>query len=108
MKSEISSRTVRATMQAGRMASRSRSFFRMIIAMVAPAPLEAALDAALFQESIVMAHQQMRFHLAHGIEHHADENQHAGAAEERRDRVRHLEEAVQDDRNNRDDRQEDG
>jgi hypothetical protein len=34
--------------------------------------LESSPQAALFQEAIIMAHQEMGFHLAHGIEQNAD------------------------------------
>ena len=53
-----------------------------------------------------MAHQQMRFHLPHRVEHHADHDQHARAAEKSRNRIRNLQQPVQNDRNYRDDGQE--
>src|SRR5688500_6971392 len=105
MKSLTSSRTARATWQAGRIASKSRSLLRMII--LRPAILEPALEAALLEEAVVVTHQQVRFHLAHGIEHHADENEDAGAAKERRNLIRDVQEAIKEVGNNRDDRQED-
>ena len=44
------------------------------------------------QEALVVAHEQVRFHLAHGVERHADHDQQAGAAEVER----HVEPADQD------------
>ena len=47
-----------------------------------------------------MAHQQMCFHLAHSVEHHPDEDQHAGAAEEGGHRIGNLHFGVEQDGNN--------
>src|SRR5688572_7450033 len=105
MKSLTSSSTARATWQAGRIASKSRSLLRMII-LERPAMLEPALEAALFQEAIVVAHQQMRLHLPHCIQHDTDKNEDTGAAKERRHFVRHLHEAIKQVGNDCNNRQE--
>ena len=36
--------------------------------------LKAAPEAAFFQEAIIMAHEKMGFHLAHGIQHDTHQN----------------------------------
>src|SRR2546426_12602135 len=50
--------------------------------------LETASEAAFLEEAVVVAHQQMGFHLAHGVQQNTDHDQHAGAAEKGRDSVR--------------------
>ena len=55
-----------------------------------------------------MAHRQMRFQLAHGVEHHADHNQQRSTAEELGHHKRNLEVAVQKHREQRQRHQEDG
>src|SRR3954470_17052785 len=105
MKSQTSSNTWRATTQAGRIASKSRSLLQIIIfksrlSEHQGSGLEPPLEAAFLQKAIVMPHQEMRFHLAHGIQHYADQNQHTGSAEESRQRIRHFHLAIQNDGNN--------
>src|SRR5208283_946225 len=92
---------------AGRIASKSRSLFRIIILRAAFAchrepwfaktrrPKSAAaskppLQPPFLQKSIVMAHQQMRFHLAHGVEQHTHSDEHARAAEKLGHLIRYL------------------
>src|SRR5215472_4566127 len=53
-----------------------------------------------------MAHEQMGFHLAHGIEKHTDEDQHAGAAEVLGDGKGDLHVIVKQKRNDGDDHEE--
>src|SRR5271166_2426273 len=50
-----------------------------------------AANAPLAQEPVVVPLDEMRLHLAHRIEHDANENQQAGAAEERGGELRHAE-----------------
>ena len=54
-----------------------------------------------------MTHEQMGFHLAHGVEEHADHDEHTGAAEEGRDGVGNVPLIVEQQRDNRDDGQKD-
>jgi len=46
---------------------------------------ETPTYAALFQETIVMAHHQVGFNLAHGVQQNADGNQYAGTTKKLRD-----------------------
>src|SRR6187455_9285 len=105
MKSQTSSRISAATRPAGRIAARSRSLFKMIMRFnshpsIAMAGLRSSFKAPLLEEPVVMAHQQVRLHLAHGVEHHTNENQHARATKKRGHRVRDAHDAI---KNNRDD-----
>ena len=67
--------------------------------------LESASEAAFLEEAVVVAHQQMGFHLTHGVQQNTDHDQHAGAAEKGRDSVRNrrVHGPRQEDRNHRDD-----
>src|SRR2546423_10670585 len=83
MNADTSSSTRLATTQAGRIDSRSRSVFRMIFNSQGGS--EAAFDASLLEESIVVSHQEVRFHLSHGVQQNAHRDQNAGAAKKPRD-----------------------
>src|SRR5215831_13624576 len=107
MNAETSSSTAAATAQAGRMDSRSRSLLMMIISFrwgrfCGPDPnleraagdsnpdlsqLESYPQPPFLQEPVVMSHEQMGFHLAHGVQQHTNQNQHTRAPKERRDLV---------------------
>jgi hypothetical protein len=47
-------------------------------------------DAALPKETIIVALKKMCLHLAHGIEHHANDDQESSAAKELRSHVRNI------------------
>lgn len=49
--------------------------------------LESSAKFALFQEAVVMPHEQMCFHLAHRIQQDTDINQHTRAAKKLSDRI---------------------
>src|SRR5689334_18919964 len=81
MNSQTSSSTVWAITQAGRIKAKSCSVFKTTIDLSHPAiRLEPAAQPALLQEAVVMAHQQMRFHLPHGVQHHTHKDQNARPA----------------------------
>src|SRR4029077_5640811 len=67
---------------------------------------EATANSAFLQEAVVVAHEQVRFHLTHRVEHHTDQDQNVRPAEECGDRIRHAHETVEHDRNDSDHRQE--
>src|SRR5579864_6268273 len=103
MKAPTSFNTVLATTQAGRMASKSRSLLMRIIGFEAIAQPgrcstshferfshESAAEPPFLQKAVIMAHEQVRFHLAHGVEKHPDQDEHAGAAKKGSDRVRDV------------------
>ncbi len=52
--------------------------------------LTRSADLSFAKEAVVVPLQQMSFHLAHGVEHHAHNDQHAGASEELRRHVGDL------------------
>ena len=55
-----------------------------------------------------MAHEQMGFHLPHGVEHHADHDQQTRAAKELRHRLRNRHGVAQNNWDDGDDRQKNG
>ncbi|MDV7399810.1 hypothetical protein RZS08_50815, partial [Arthrospira platensis SPKY1] len=65
-------------------------------------------QASFLEEPVVVAGDQVRLDLAHGIEHHADDDQHARAAEEGGDDPGDAELLGHDGRQHGDHGQEDG
>ena len=55
-----------------------------------------------------MAHEEMGFHLAHGVQEDADQDEHAGTAKELSNRIGDVHLVVHEDGNDGDDGQEDG
>src|SRR5215212_1427380 len=53
--------------------------------------VEATPDASLAQETVVMSLNQMRFYLAHRVQHHANNNEQTRAAEKLRGYLRNVE-----------------
>src|SRR5689334_21064871 len=99
--------------QAGRMISRSRSVLKFLLKAMKPSRqerrryrLESSAEFALFQEAVVVAHEEVGFHLTHRIQENADENQHARAAEELSDGIRDIHDARQNDGDNCNDSEE--
>src|SRR5690606_32437915 len=66
----------------------------------------AGPDAALFQESVIVALQEERLDLLHRVEDDADDDEHTGAAEEDRDALGNVELEQQYVGHDRDDGQE--
>src|ERR1051326_1263438 len=66
----------------------------------------SAPNSAFSQKPVVMPLNQMRFHLAHGVKHHADNNQQAGAAEKLRCNDGHIQPLAEKTWQNRYQRQE--
>lgn len=64
------------------------------------------LDSSLFQEPVIVAHQQERLHLAHRIQEHPDRDEHRGASEKLRDGVVQVQESGHQGRNEGDDDEE--
>src|SRR5262245_24384068 len=99
MNAATSSRTVPASVHAGRINAMSRSFFKLLdlteIRTTGERGSEPALQLALLQKAVVMTHQQMRFHLTHRVQHHTHSDQHARAAEKLRDLGRDVHPVLQ-------------
>ena len=79
--SPSSYRPCRAYKKKGRLISDPFRYIQEQNLLSVDSACSAAFNPAFFHEAVIVAHRQMRFKLAHGIEHNPDHNQQTGAAE---------------------------
>src|SRR5215471_11765321 len=124
IKEQTSFKTAPAIAQAGRIASKSGSLFKITPVAIESTMLSiqililAYLDqdsdehtsepptkSAFLQKPIIMAHEQVSFHLPHRVQEYADHDQHTRTTEKRGHSVRYVKRARQENGNYGNDRQ---